>query len=117
MKIAYIHNCLWPSNSPGVNFVTYNAEGFGNAGYDISLFVKNNSKQPTEEILNNLFNIKKINFNLERINTLRFLDTNHVYFYKVYNIIKYNPFDVLTQLRLAIIKCQRDNVTFMVNLT
>lgn len=93
MKIAYIHNCLWPSKEPSVNFVTFNAVGFNKSGYDFTLYVKNNSIESTEDVLKKTFNVGET-LNLQRIDSFRFIK-NHFYFYKVYRILKRSQFDVL----------------------
>lgn len=37
MKIMYFYQGRWPHQSPGVNFVTYNAKGFCSSHIDFDL--------------------------------------------------------------------------------
>lgn len=89
MKVAYVHSGYWPSNSPSFTFVTSNAIGMSSEFKEIYLYVKNNSKDSSENIIQNNFNVSKPdNIFIERIEHKPIIKTNFIYYNKVLKILK-----------------------------
>lgn len=85
MKIAYVHNGLWPSDSPSMTFVTYNAIGLADIFDTCHLFIKKNSNHTSTEICKEYFSIDKPdNLIIHSISKNKILNTNYFYFRRVY---------------------------------
>lgn len=59
MKIMYFYQGRWPDQSPGVNFVTYNAQGFYRNNIDFELVTAANTREPVQTVLKNRFGIEE----------------------------------------------------------
>lgn len=57
--IAYIHTGLFPSKSPSITFVTYNAIAISKQFDKVYLFVKRNSNKSTQQVLKDTFQINQ----------------------------------------------------------
>lgn len=51
MRIAYVHNGLFPSNSPGVNFCTHFVQALAKNKHDVTYYVQSNSQENTKNVL------------------------------------------------------------------
>jgi glycosyltransferase involved in cell wall biosynthesis len=90
MNLIYVHTGKFPSNSPSMTFVLYNAIALSSKCSKFYLFVKNNSEEETNEIFIKNYNINlPVNLSLQRIKSLLRFKANILFFVKVYfNIIK-----------------------------
>lgn len=61
MKLIYLHSGKFPSNTPSMSFVVFNALGLANHFDKVFLIMKNNSKLDTEIILKNEYDVFKPN--------------------------------------------------------
>lgn len=59
MKIMYFYQGRWPHQSPGVNFVTYNAQGFYRSHINFELVTAANTREPVQTVLKNRFGIEE----------------------------------------------------------
>ncbi|MCB9206844.1 MAG: glycosyltransferase [Ignavibacteriales bacterium] len=109
MKIAYVHTGLWPSNSPSFTFVTYNTNAIAQEFEKCYLFVKDNSKKNTDQIISEKLNLTvSDNLEINRVSYSKFLNTNYFYYRKVYKnlfeLIKQNKIDVIVTRNPTFIK-------------
>jgi len=84
MNIAYVHTGLWPSNSPSITFITYNAIGLCNSFKNCDLYIKKNFENDLEQIFTKKFAVQKPeNLNI-RYPKFRFVNkTNFFYFREI----------------------------------
>lgn len=59
MRIKYFYQGMWPHQSPGVTFVTFNALGFYHNNIDFELVTAANTKKPVREVLKKQFGIEE----------------------------------------------------------
>lgn len=89
MRIAYIHTGQWPSNSPSVTFVTMTAYALAQKFEHCYLFIQRNSNLSPEKILQKYFNIRQPdNLSIYQYKKSRLINSNHIYFLKVYGKIR-----------------------------
>jgi len=84
MNIAYIHSGFWPSNSPSVTFVTYNAVGLSRVFDKVFLFIKQKADIDADQVFKSAFALEKPD-NLILINayTMPRIKSNYLYFSRV----------------------------------
>ncbi len=89
MKIAYVHNGFWPSQSPCFIFTTMTALALAEHTEKTYFFIrKNSSKSPSEVISKNFGLSLPPNLNIYPISTSRILKAHKFYYEKIYKTLK-----------------------------
>jgi len=89
VKIAYVHSGKFPSNTPSMTFILFNAIGLSQSFEKVFLMVKNNLLKTTEEILTDEYGIKlPTNIIVERIRILFNIKSSAIYYFLAYKKLK-----------------------------
>lgn len=84
MNIAYIHSGFWPSNSPSITFVTYNAVGLSRVFSNCYLGIKKNFNNEVGKIFQSHFAMEMPeNLSLLYPSKLPFIKSNKLYYRKI----------------------------------
>jgi len=85
MKIAYVHNGLWPSPSPSTTFSTMTAWSLAGQAEQVHYFIQRNSSQTTDEVLENYFALHRLpSLFIHDIPRGKILNSNQLYYWRVY---------------------------------
>ncbi|MBN2542049.1 glycosyltransferase, partial [bacterium] len=83
------HTTRWPSNSPSFQFVTLNALGLVEAGFNVYLFVENNTPHGVEQVIEHKFGlIPPKELHVFKINPMRLFRSHKHFLNKSYAYIK-----------------------------
>lgn len=119
MKLIYVHTGKFPSNSPSMTFVLYNAIALSNVTDKTYLFLKKNSSKDVNKILLEHFSLKPAdNLSIILIQKIFNLKSNLLFFIQVYlrinNILKKEKIDAVitrnTKFLPWLVKLKKHNV-------
>lgn len=80
MKLIYLHSGKFPSNTPSMSFVLFNAIGLSSHFDKVFLIMKNNSKLDTGIILKNEYDVSKPdNLIIKRLNIKQFVRSSFIF--------------------------------------
>ncbi len=100
MKIAYVHNGLWPSPSPSTTFSTMTAWALAGQAEQVHFFIQRNSKQTPDEVLTNYFSLNRPPaLIIHDVPKGKILNSNQLYYWRVYReliqLLKQKNLDVV----------------------
>lgn len=82
MKICYLHSGTWPSNSPSVTFVSYNALALSREFNQCTLVIKRNDDRASGSVFEELFSLSQPpNLQVLGYQPRKFIDSNRMYYH------------------------------------
>lgn len=89
MKIAYVHNGFWPSQSPCFTFTTMTALALSGQTEKTYFFIRKNAPESPDQVLWKNFSLSlPPNLNIYPISSSRILKAHNFYYQKVYKSLK-----------------------------